>query len=85
MDLGSFSTSERIVAPVVVKPETLSKKASVKEGIAPEMMKGKVPKKLAAIQAAATIKKDSFGVKENFFPLEKAKIIPVIKMQKRPG
>mgnify|MGYP000013346713 FL=1 len=33
----SASTSVRIVEPVVVKPETVSKKASAKDGISPEM------------------------------------------------
>ncbi len=32
---GSASMSPRIVAPVVVKPETVSKNASVKPGMAP--------------------------------------------------
>ena len=35
-DLGKISISTKIEEPVVVKPETDSKNASTKEGIAPE-------------------------------------------------
>jgi len=37
MALGSVSTSPRTVAPVVVKPETVSNSASTKLGITPEI------------------------------------------------
>jgi hypothetical protein len=33
--LLKYSTSERMDAPVVVKPDTVSKRASVREGISP--------------------------------------------------
>ena len=36
----------RILAPVVVKPLTVSNNASIKEGIAPEMKNGRAPKTL---------------------------------------
>ena len=35
MQWESFSTSDRILAPVVVKPDTVSNMASVKLGISP--------------------------------------------------
>jgi hypothetical protein len=38
MDLGRDSISVRIVEPVVVKPEQVSKKASTGSGMLPEMM-----------------------------------------------
>lgn len=44
----------RIVAPVVVKPDTDSKMASAKLGITPEIHNGIAPKIPAAIHAAAT-------------------------------
>ncbi len=42
-DLGKASMLIRVELPVVVNPQTLSKKASVKEGIAPPIRKGSVP------------------------------------------
>ena len=53
-DFGSASTSLKIDAPVVVKPETVSKSASSKFGIAPVRKKGNEPKKLKTIQARPT-------------------------------
>ena len=44
-------------APVVVKPEIVSKKASVKEGINPLIIKGREPKKLIMIHVSETIRK----------------------------
>ena len=38
-----LSTSLRMEAPVVVKPETVSKKASTKRGISPPITKGSAP------------------------------------------
>ena len=48
-------TSSRIVAPVVVKPEDTSKKASIILGICPEITNGRAPKKDQSIQQSATI------------------------------
>ena len=56
---GRCSTSARMLAPVVVKPETVSKSASVKLGIAPENTKGRQPKRLSTIQLIETITKPS--------------------------
>ena len=47
----STSTSERMLAPVVVKPDIVSKRASVKDVISPVMQKGMQPTKLSRIQA----------------------------------
>ena len=47
----------RIVAPVVVKPETDSKKASVKDGKYPERKRGIEPSKLEKIQQQAVTAK----------------------------
>src|SRR5574344_890467 len=52
--LGRDSMSERMVAPVVVNPLTLSKTASVIDGIAPLENNGRAPKRLAKIQPSAT-------------------------------
>ena len=54
------STSLRIEAPVVVKPDTVSKSASVNEGISPESQKGKAPNKLIIIQLNAVAALPSF-------------------------
>ena len=40
---GKDSTSFKILDPVVVKPETVSKKASIKCGIVPENQNGRAP------------------------------------------
>ena len=77
---GRLSTSERIVAPVVVKPEALSKKASVKDGMYPEITNGRAPARLAVIQQNATETKLARGERKNFFfrPARKSEI-PRIK------
>ena len=49
-----------IVAPVVVKPDIDSKKASVKLSIDPLKIKGKVPKRLKIIQIPVTMIYPSF-------------------------
>jgi len=54
-------TSFRIVAPVVVNPELISKKASMTLGICPEKTKGRPPKKDHRIQQRATIKTPSLA------------------------
>lgn len=51
---GSASTSERIEAPVVVKPDMTSKNASTKRGIHPLRMNGSVARAEAATHASAT-------------------------------
>ncbi len=55
----SGSTAVKMVAPVVVKPETVSKKASTKLGMYPEIRKGRAPKTLISTQARATTAKPS--------------------------
>jgi hypothetical protein len=58
---GIASTSVKIEAPVVVKPETVSKKASVKDGIAPENKKGSEPKKEKSSQPKVTMANPSLA------------------------
>ena len=70
---------------MVVKPETLSKKASVKLGTQPEKNKGRAPKRLAKNQAAATTIKASRGVMAIFFPLPSNNTITANAMQIIPG
>jgi hypothetical protein len=48
--------SFKIDAPVVVKPETVSKKASTKSGMEPEKRYGKEPNKEIAIHVKTTEK-----------------------------
>ena len=55
-----ISTLSRMVAPVVVKPLTVSKNASIKTGISRLMTKGSAPKKETAIHASATMTSPSF-------------------------
>ena len=55
------SKSGIIVAPVVVKPETVSKKASKKFGISRLITNGNAPINEAKIQESETIKKPSFA------------------------
>lgn len=62
MDLGSTSISVKMDAPVVVKPETDSKNASVKEGIDAEKMYGKLPKTEKSNQESETTNPASFFV-----------------------
>lgn len=54
MHTGSDSTSEKIEAPVVEKPEELSKKASANDDVHPQSKKGKEPIKLDKSHADAT-------------------------------
>jgi hypothetical protein len=49
----------RIDAPVVVNPDMVSKKASVKPGINPETMKGMDPNKDKVIQLKVTVRNPS--------------------------
>ena len=53
--LGSSSTEVRILAPVVVKPLTTSKKASTGFFIHPLITKGTAPMKLKRIQPRAVL------------------------------
>ena len=59
----SASTSVRIVEPVVVKPETVSKKASTKDGISPEMaarrLNAQTPEQTLTAQADYTLHNDA--------------------------
>ena len=59
MPLCSGSISCRIEAPVVVKPETVSKNASTKSGISPENTNGNAPNADSSTHADATTAKPS--------------------------
>ena len=58
--LGSTSTSFIMLAPVVVKPDTVSKRASMGLVIEPLMRKGRDPIILNMIQLRATVTNPSF-------------------------
>ena len=55
------STSHRMEAPVVVRPLTVSKKASANAGISPLKTKGSAPMAENANQVMATMTKPSFA------------------------
>ena len=57
--LGKLSMSLRMEAPVVVNPETLSKKALITVNSPPNIMKGMAPKKQAPIQQPVTMRNPS--------------------------
>ena len=57
--MGSDSTSDSAVEPVVVKPDTVSNSASMNFGIAPSMTKGSAPNTDSKIHASATMTKPS--------------------------
>ena len=57
----SGSTAVRMDAPVVVKPETVSKKASTYWGISPLSTKGSAPNADMASHASATVTKPSLA------------------------
>ena len=57
---GSDSTSGKILAPVVVKPETVSNRASITLVMLPLKRKGRDPMILRTIQLRATVTKPSF-------------------------
>ena len=63
MHFGSSSTvmltEPKILAPVVVNPDTVSKSASTNELVTPENIKGSEPKRLRNIHERATITKPS--------------------------
>ena len=56
---GRRSMSVRMVAPEVVKPETISNRQSAKEANSPENQKGRAPKRLSTSQMSATTVKPS--------------------------
>jgi hypothetical protein len=58
-EYGSISTSFRIDAPVVVKPDADSKNAFIKEGIVSLIIYGSDPKSENKIQAIVTVRKES--------------------------
>ena len=53
--IPSICSADKMVEPVVVNPETVSKSALIKLGIARENTKGKHPKILMTIHASATV------------------------------
>ena len=53
---GTISTLVMTDAPVVVKPDMVSKKASVKRGSVPPRMYGRLPKRENMIQTRVTVK-----------------------------
>jgi hypothetical protein len=55
--LGLLSKSDIIVAPVVVMPDMLSKKASLNENVSLDNTKGKLPKIATVTQASVENKK----------------------------
>ena len=71
IDFGRISTFGTIEAPVVVRPLTMSNKASVKEGIAPLMTNGTAPTSELATQQTATVINPSFEKKIIFLGLRK--------------
>ena len=75
-DLGHDSTSARILAPVVVNPDAVSKTASTIWGIYPEIRNGSAPKRLRINQESATITKPSLEYIRFFFGLKKTASIP---------
>ena len=59
--LSRLSTSDRMEAPVVVKPETVSKKASIKAGISRDRKKGRAPVRPRTIQEMPAQARPSFS------------------------
>jgi hypothetical protein len=59
IDFGRISTFAKTVDPVVVKPETVSKYVSVKEGKVSAKRKGSEPNKVASTHPKVTIIKPS--------------------------
>jgi hypothetical protein len=68
IDFGRISTSVRIEAPVVLKPDTDSKIASVGDGMVPESIYGRLPARLIKIQERVTVRYASFCCKIASFP-----------------
>lgn len=63
--MGSASMSDSIEDPVVVKPDTDSNKALVKEGIEPDNTYGRHPTRLINTHVIVTVKKASFRLSFN--------------------
>jgi hypothetical protein len=59
IEYGSISTSFRIEAPVVVKPDADSKKALINDGMVSLIRYGSDPKSENKIQAIVTVRKES--------------------------
>ncbi len=55
MQWGRASTSERMLAPVVVNPEMVSNNASIGWGMLLLKIKGRAPMRLSTIQLKATV------------------------------
>ena len=55
MQYESASTSVRMLAPVVVNPDTVSNSASVNEGISPLSVNGRQPMTLITSQLSAVV------------------------------
>ena len=64
MRLSRLSISLSMLAPVVVKPDIVSKSASVNEGICLLITKGRQPKKLNTIQLSAVMTQPSLNMIE---------------------
>ena len=62
IDFGRDSISDRIDAPVVVKPEQDSKKASTGDGMAPEITNGIAPTTEATSQLVETTRNPSLAL-----------------------
>ncbi|MPN53690.1 hypothetical protein SDC9_201356 [bioreactor metagenome] len=73
MLLGKDSTLSKTVAPVVVKPDIVSKNASVTDGILPLRQKGNNPISVKHIQQKVTIKEPSL------LPITGEALLPVKK------
>ena len=65
--LGSASTFVRIVAPVVVYPETLSNHALIKVNSPPQSTYGMVPKIKESTHERTMVRKPSFRESASFF------------------
>src|SRR5690554_1314494 len=81
--LLKLSTLSNIEAPVVVKPDTVSKKAFMKLGISPLMIKGSDPNKLIIIHDRLTIANPSIAYMLAFSLITVVKIDPRMKANNR--
>ena len=80
MQRGRTSTSLSMLAPVVVKPETVSKRASMGLGIVLLMTKGMLPIRLKVIQLKATVTKPSRLWKTWFCGFLRVRAIPMTQL-----
>ena len=76
MECDKSSTLESIEDPVVVNPLDVSKKASIKDGISPEITKGKAPKNDKIIHDRDTIINPSFACIPIFLGFLAVHIVP---------